>query len=276
MYCAHASMCPKSAAYLMYAAKKYMLTNLVKDCRECLLKNLNISNTIDILDQSLLLDEPELKSKCFELISVNAVNVLTGAEILSASRLVLEAVLEADCIPVRESVIYETAVNWAKRQLQSAKPGEIPTGLQIREALGNLLYKIRFPVMKATEFAEISSGNSLLTAEEKESVYYFLVTEKKDGLLKFPTERRIREEVWIDRATVVCSSVKWRSTSDFLDAINFQTDQDILLTGLGLYSGCSEKGYNVDVQILQSSNSLYKMSATVPYTGNSTPSKVLL
>jgi len=152
-------------------------------------------------------------------------------------------------------------------------PGENPTDLQMREVLGDLLYKIRFPVMKPTEFAEISSGNNLLTAEEKESIYYFLVTKKVGCQVKFPTGRRVGEEVWIDR-TVNCLTTQWHSAPN-VDAINFATDHNILLTGIGLYTGYNGRGYEVDVEILQAFNSLFKNRVTVPYTGNTEPFKIL-
>jgi len=164
----------------MYAAKKYMLPHLVRECRRCLLKSLDISNVFELLEQSLLLDEQKLKSDCLKLISVNAKDVLSGTEIKSVSRRLMEAILELETAQVSESIInYEAAVNWAKHQLQKAIPGECPTDIQIRETLGDLLYKIRFPSMKPTDFAAISAGKNILTAEEKESIYYYLVTKEK-------------------------------------------------------------------------------------------------
>jgi len=279
-------MCSESAAYLIYAAKKYMVPKLVEECRRCLMESLDVNNAIHLLDQSLHVDEQELQSECLRLISANATAVLTGTEIFSASRLALEAILEANTLPVRELIIYETAVKWAKHQLQSEISGEEdPTDSQIREALGDLLYKIRFPVMKPTEFAEITAGNDLLTAEEKESVYYYLVTKKKHSQLKFPTERRIGEEVWID-STVECTTGKW-SPAPHLDAITFVTDKDILLTGIGLNLGYSVAGYDVDVEILgydvdveslQSVSSMFKQLVRIPrrIVLFSTPCKISL
>lgn len=176
-----------------------MLPKLVRECHKCLLESLDINNVIHFLEQSLHFDHQQLTSDCLKLISMNAKTVLTGAEILSASRQVMKAILEAQAIPVRETVIYETIINWAKHQFRSAMPAEGLTDLQIRETIGDLLYKIRFPVMKPSEFAEITVGCTVLTAEEKESIYYFLSTKKKTSELKFPTERRIGEEVWVDR-----------------------------------------------------------------------------
>src|SRR5688572_19645866 len=107
MYCEGASMCPESALYLMYAAKKYMLSKLVSECRRCLLDNLDENNVIHFLEQSFHFDHHLLQSDCLNLISLNAEAVLYGEEILSASRQAMETILEADTIRVGESVIYE-------------------------------------------------------------------------------------------------------------------------------------------------------------------------
>jgi len=194
-----------------------MLPKLVRECCRCLLESLDINNVIQLLEQSFYLDEQQLRSDCLQYIVTNANAILTGSEILSASRLALEAILEADNIPIRELMMYETAVKWAKHQLRCEMSGDDPTDLQIRKVLGDLLYKIRFPIMKPIEFAEISSGNNLLTTEEKESVYYFLISQKKHSQLKFSTEWRIGKEVWIER-TEGC--VTWeRISGPPLDAI---------------------------------------------------------
>jgi len=258
----------------MYAAKKYMLPKLVRECGKCLSDGLNVDNVIHVLEHSLHLDDQQLQRNCLKLISANAKALLTGAEVLSASRQVLEAILEAEAIPVSESVIYETSINWAKHHIQSTMPGETPTDMQIREALGDLFYKIRFPSMKPTEFAEISVRNNVLTAEEKESIYYFLVTKKIVHPMRFPTERRKGEEVWVDRA-VNCISTQWH-TAPNVDAINFTTDHDILLTGIGLFTGYNGRGYDVDLEILQSADSLFRKRVTVPYTGDIEPFKIVL
>jgi len=143
-------------------------------------------------------------------------------------------------------------------------PGENPTDLQIRETLGELLYKIRFPIMKPTEFVEITAENNLLTAEEKETVYCFLVNKKKHSQLKFSTERRrIGNELWIDR-TVKTETRKWFKSPN-LEAISFVTNEDVLLTGIGLYKGFRAAGYDADVELLQSIDSVFKKSVTVPF-----------
>jgi len=258
----------------MYAAKKYMLSKLVGECRKYFWEILNVHNVIDILELSLYFDDQLLKSDCLKLIAVNAKAVFTGAEILSASPQVMDTILEMKIIPVNELVIYEATINWAKHQLHNTTSGENLADLRIREELGDLLYKIHFPVMKPAEFAEITAGNNLLTAEEKAAIYHFSLTKNKDHHLRFPTERRMSEESWIDRDVIrtaaVCDSVPC------LDAIDFKTNQDVLLTGIGLYAAENETGYDVDVEILQSVNSVFKKSIKVPHCAHSNLFKIVV
>jgi len=268
----------ETASSLMYAANKYMLPKLVRECGRCLSDGLNVDNVIEVLEQSLLFNDKELQSKCLEFIGNNAKVVLTGSEILSASPQTMDSILNVDELSVKEIVVYETCIVWAKHQLQSQIPTENPTDEMIREVLGDLLYKIRFPSMKLTEFAEIVQGNNILTAEEKASIYGFLATYKKDSGFLFSTVRRIGEENWIER-TVAPVQFKgaWYPRAG-VDAINFITDRNILLTGVGLFMGYSVLGggYVAIVQILHSNNSLFQKKLTVPGTIDAKQFKVSL
>jgi len=265
----------KQLPSLIYAAKICMLPKLVSECRHYLSESLDVTNVIEILEQSSLLDDNELKNECLALLARNAKAVLTGIEIMTASMQSMETILEMDCIRVREIVLYETCLAWTKYQLQIHDSTKDPTDQDIREKLGDLLFKIRFPTMELTEFAEITEGKNVLTGEEKASVYYFLATKKKSSQLRFSTVRRRRgEEVFIERV-VTCTHGPWNSVSK-TDAINFTTNHGILLTGIGLYTGYSGVGYGVDVEILQSKESLFKKNLKVPSTGDANQLKVLI
>jgi len=266
MYSETVSVEMETAASLMYAANKYMLQKLVKECGKCLSEGLNVDNVIQVLEQTSLFDDNELKSKCLQLIDSNAKVVLTESEILSASPQTMETILNMDKLSVKEIVLYDTCLSWANHQLQIQRSTENSTDEMIREILGGLLYKIRFTTMEVAEFAEIIQGKNILTAEEKASIYDFLATNKKGSGFMFSTGRRIGEEVWIERAvTCVKFNGAWFPKPG-VDAINFSTDRNILLTGVGLFTGYSGSGYVADFQILHSNNSLFQKRLTVPAT----------
>ena len=246
-----------------------MLPKLVTECGKCLSEGLNVHNVIQVLETSIIIEDLELESKCLHLIVEKARSVFTGTDILAVAPQALEVILQMNKIPIKEVVIYKACIAWAKHQLQFKNP----TDLQIRQTLGDLLHKIRFPIMEVTEFAEISEGKSILTPEEKMSIFYYLATKANGSKLPFSTERRgFCEEVWIDR-TVIRLDKKWHS-GPAVDAIDFTASQDIILTGIGLYRGYPSIGYEVDVEILQSTESLFKKKLTVLSTGDGSQIKV--
>ena len=267
-----------TAPSLVYAAKKYMLSKLVRECGVCLSDGLNVRNVIQVLETSFIIEDKELESTCLQLIVQKLITVFTGTEILAASLQAMEVILRMDSIPLKEIVIYKTCIAWAKHQLQFNNSTENqPTDRQIREILGDLLYMIRFPVMEVSEFVEISEGRTILTPEEKTSIFYFLTAKKKGSQLTFSTEpRRFTEEAWIERTVTCaqyCTGWVW-SASLGADIVDFKTDQDILLTGVGLYTGHDVGGYQVDIEILQSAESLFMKKLTVPSTGDGNQFKV--
>src|SRR6218665_3747818 len=103
----------ETAAPLMYAANKYMLPKLVRECGKCLLEGLCVDNVIHVLEQSSLFGDNDLKSKCLQLIVDNAEVVLTGLESLSASPQTMKTILNMDTLSVKEIVLYDTCIAWA-------------------------------------------------------------------------------------------------------------------------------------------------------------------
>ena len=83
-----------------------MVSKLVRECQNYLSGSLNLQNVMEFLEQSLLVHDDELKSKCLKLLAGNAEAVLTGEEIMTASAQSMETILEMDNIPVREIVLY--------------------------------------------------------------------------------------------------------------------------------------------------------------------------
>lgn len=266
----------ENATLLLYAAKKYLLPVLSKQCCDCLQKNLSTSNAVNVLEHSLLFDEKELSRECLRLISLNSETVLKGVEILSASQSTMDSILSLNLMASTELDIYEACINWAKYHvLSDGGSVEDPTDDQIRATLGRLLYKIRFPTMDAVDFARLSMKRGVLSSEEKEAVYYYFVTKERVSELMFSTEKRWGEEVSIDRS-LSCITGNWRYSTPTVDAINFKADCDILLTGVGLYPGHLQTGYDVDFEVLESSKSLFKRRTSVPHSANAIPWKVSL
>jgi len=257
----------------MCAADKYMLPKLVRECGKRILKGIDVSNVIRMLEQGLVFRDKDLTEECLKVFGLNSKYLITGTEIMSASRQAMEAILEMDNLLCNEIEVYAATINWAKQQIHRDRSIDNPTDEEIRRTLGDLLFKLRFPTMKPDEFAKVTQGRNVLTLEEKESIYYVFATKEYDFPQKFPTKSREVDEFWVDRALSVTTG-EWIYDTKTVDTIDFKTDQDIVLTGVGLCTGLNGSGYDVDVEVLQSENSCFKKRVSVPYTGDSTPFKI--
>src|SRR6218665_1391799 len=248
MYYENLPVAFESAVALMCAADKYMVPKLVRECVKRILNGIDVSNVIRILEQGLVFRDKDLTEECLKVFGLNSKYLITGTEIMSASRQAMEAILEMDNLLCNETEIYNATISWAKQQIRRDRSIDNPTDDEIRRTLGDLLFKLRFPTMAPDEFAKVTQGRNVLTSEEKESIYYVLATKVYDFPLKFPTKRRVGEELWVDRAVSVTTG-EWIYDTKTVDAIHFKTDQDIVLTGVGLYTGHNGSGYGVDVEV---------------------------
>jgi len=158
IYCDKADVTAVAVLPLLYAAKKYLLTGLV--------------------------------AESLKFISKNARSVFSTEEFLHISRDVLEDIISLDClVGSSERQVYKRCVKWARQQLRESG-NENPSGKDIRDKLGNVLYKIRFPTMTQTDFAELTAQSAVLTLQQKHDVYVYIALGKKLVSLKFVTESR--------------------------------------------------------------------------------------
>lgn len=268
-------MTPASALQLMYAAKKYMLPKLVQQCGRCLQDGLTAENVGDILNLSLFFDEEELRATCLDFIAKNPSEVLSYLNLQKIPRQAMEAILRLDSLAQDETFVYNVCINWAKIQLMSCQSINNPSDEQIRETLGDLIYEVRFPAMDAKEFVDLVENSNILSYEEQSSLFCYIIGGRRRENMKFNCQARHGKqygpEVYVDRSGR--HGISWVSGPD---AIDFETNRQILMSGLGLYteSRVNGSGYIVHLEILRSGELLCRKSTTVPYTGSPTPYKV--
>lgn len=257
----------------MTAGKKYMLPKLVELCCGYLQKGLQTENVCSVLNESLVLEESTLVSHCLDLVVENSSEVLKPENLENASQQTMEAILKLDYLDEDETLIYNACINWAKSQLKNQKSIDHPNDQQIRETIGDLIYNIRFPTMEAKTFAKLVESSTLLSYEEQSSVLCYILNTHKRANMTFNCDKRISKEQFIDRGGSTITNDYWATGPD---AIDVTTNRKIVVTGLGLLPGheISKSGYTVDVEVLKTTISVFKMSTIVPYTGNSAPHKV--
>src|SRR6218665_922192 len=210
IYCDEKEITTTLALQLLYAAKKFMLPNLVQVCSDCLQRDLTAANVCHILNQSLLFDESALKEKCLDLIGNNSSEVLQPENLQNASYQTMGAILKLDSLAEDETVIYRACINWAKTQLKNQKSTDKPNDQQIREMIGDLIYDIRFPAMDAHTFAEQMENSTVLSYEEHSVIFCYILNKRKQESMKFNCNQRCCQEMCVDRGGSITSNI-WRS-----------------------------------------------------------------
>ena len=248
MYCEEANVSETTAVPLMYAAKKYLLIDLVDQCQQYLQENLTVENVCSILELSQVFDELELQSCCLEFICQHTLNVIKTDGFLQLSRNALEDITRMDVLSVNEAQLYEACIGWAQHQLRTVSHIELPPkDTQMRDVLGNVLYRIRFPTMDQVEFTRLVGRSDVLSDQEKLSLYYYFNTREDKDRLVFDSNQRQMHELVVCRFASV-SSVEW-PTNGKTDAIDFTTDKDITLLAVGLYGAVNCNTHDVAIEV---------------------------
>jgi len=274
IYCETANVTIEIAFPLMYAAKKYLLAGLVRRCRKTLLNLLGVDNVCTVLEQSMSLDENELKAKCLEFIDSHAIRVFSREEFLHLSGDALKEIICRDTLAhTNERQVYEKCVKWATIKLRESG-NESPSGEEIREQLGSVLCMIRFPTMTPRDFAELTALSSVLTAEEQRDVYVYMILGTKLESLKFLTEtRRRKQETVISRFNEIIG--EW-TCEGLTDAICIESTVNMYLTGVGLYGGKEESNHDVTIAVLNKNETLCTTVTKMTSDGGQRPLKIEL
>ena len=174
---------------VMYASKKYMVTKLTMKCTKFLEENLCPDTAAQLLEQSIVADEKELKAKALKVIQNDASEALSSESFTKLSHEALSEVLLMDLKISNEVEVFKACLKWAEYKCQELEKST--NGANIREVLGNNLFLVRFPTMTVDDFNNSVLPHDVLTAQEGLQVLrYLTVKSGKPGHLPFSTEPR--------------------------------------------------------------------------------------
>ena len=163
---------------LMYASEKYMLDIIKNECKKFLTASINEEYACVVLQIAHTFHLEDLQKDALEFIFSHGKSCLESTSFLSLSSGCVKLIIESDKVSCNEDIIYQKVIQWAKQQCRkkqhvTATKRKHKTGNdeQLRKVLGDLIYLIRFPIMKRKYFTEKVSTKNVLTLKEKVEIY---------------------------------------------------------------------------------------------------------
>lgn len=162
---------------ILYAAKKYAVPALERECVEYLKDNISCDNVFMLLTQARLFDEPVLAQMCLEAIDKSTTEALASDGFTELDNETLCIVLARDSLGIRESKLFSAVTRWAEHAC--LRRGLDVTPHNLRAVLGKAVTLIRYPLMTVEEFAvQVAQSKILDDAELVQLFLYFTINPK--------------------------------------------------------------------------------------------------
>ena len=188
MYTDEVQLNTDNVMHIMYAAKKYIITNLSKKCSEFLYENLSADTAPQILEHSIIFDENDLKEKVLTTIVEEAPAVLSSEEFTALSKETLHEVLQLNLKINSEMEVFNASLKWAESRCKQLK--RTMDGANVRKVLGDSLFLIRFPTMTIDDINDAIIPQDILIEQEQLHILHYLTAKSKNANLPFPLEPR--------------------------------------------------------------------------------------
>lgn len=153
---------------ICYAAKKYMLPDLVEECTKYLWRDLYPRNACRALEFAKLFEEPVLLEKALQIITHQTLDVIEENTWLDIERATLVIILSKDSLAAPESLMFDAMDRWAAKECE--RRGMNITGDTKRIVLGDAVHLIRYLALSAAEFAAGPAQSGILLQQESFSI----------------------------------------------------------------------------------------------------------
>ena len=264
LYTDETSVTAENVLPLLYSAKKYCVTILIRRCLAFLNNGRSTENICAILEQAHLYDEEEFMKRSLDYVLANAREVLKTPGFLDLCEHCLRRVISVDELQADERTVLDCVTKWAEQKCEERELEKTPENL--RSVLGDILYLIRFPLLGEAYFTNVVSDSGLLTDSEKVELFKYFY-KSGGGTKTFITRNRYAnsdisqhsvppEKKPGDRSIQTCmrfGSVleegSWYCGGE-ADAISFSASQNLWLHGVLVYgSYIGEASYDITCSV---------------------------
>ena len=235
---------------VLYLAEKYILPSLVSACLKYLREIVDESNAFCILAHASRYSEQnkDLVESCWEVIDDHTEQVIKSDEFVKIDRSILEELVDRDSLNIQEINLFEAVSKWAEYQCKLK--GLVADGCVKRDIIGeNIVAKIRFPVMKKSEFVSVVLDSNILLLHEAFDLtrYHCLAPLSPRGFL---STKRIGGLKHCQMFTSV-TNFGWAYHNEMKCTVYLRVDKAIKLHGIRLF-GSDVEQQNVILEVLNS------------------------
>ena len=239
LYVSEISLTDTNTLPVLYAARKYCVEDLVKICADYLRAKMTPESVCDILEQAHVYDIEDLRTMCLQFIFENGNSVLKSNGFAELCEVCVRQIVESNDLFVEESDVYMALNSWAEKQC--CRKNLENDGANKRTSLGKLFFHIRFPIMDKVFFTDVVSADSVLTENEKVSIFQHLYGSSPKKDLPFTETKREARVIKCFRfpkdeaGEIICES-GFRNSNFGIDV---KSSEDIMLQGLILFGACA-------------------------------------
>ena len=217
---------------LLYIAKKYCVDLLAKSCLRFLKLSISPDTVCQIMVAAHAISELEVYGQCLLFIKSKFTESIKSRDFATLSMKCLEDIMAIENFVIMENELFENLMRWAESECR--RQNLDVSWENKRRVLGDILYKVRFPVMEPEYFAWEVATTDLLSDAEKATVLLYHSTQK--GII--PKYFRVDERV---RKVMRCGQTSTRRSvnpndKDFV--LIFTVSHDSWLHGILVY-GCN-------------------------------------
>ena len=239
IYTDKVSLTESNVMQVAYLAAKYMIPCLAKECAIYLGRNLDSSNVFGVLKHAQHFANEDLLKYCWDFVDQMTKDALKSGEFLTIDRSLLQEVVERDTLNIKEVDLFKAVNCWAENECK--RQGIEANGSTKRQIIGEqIIKKLRFSVMKQSEFMEVVLDTNILTQEETSNFIMkflgsavmssdgFLDTERVGSLLRCCRFRNHYDIASTSNNSTYCYPIK------------LTVDKDIILHGISFWSDDSD------------------------------------
>lgn len=200
IYCDEIDLENEYLLSVLYLAKKYDLPVLANKVACRILEILNEENFFDLIEPAAQFELKNVNDVIGKTIQFNTEWLIKCNKFTELHRSTLAMILDQPKLSVKESTLFEACVTWAKKECKR-NDIEHPTSVQLRNALGNLIYKFRIASFSAKEFTDGPGKSKIYTDSEMlDCMFYISSKYVRSGIYQFSSlfEREIPQPIVIE------------------------------------------------------------------------------